>query len=124
MNRNQLEIFTKDLLKTWEERNQEKLSNMYSKDVVGYMDDKVVYYNDIMNRVQFSKNNFKEVTNEIKDLIIEGEKVVARLKQTLIGTTDGKPTIYYITAIYRILNNQVVETWSSFFPNVNYLKND
>lgn len=124
MQRNELESFIKDLLMTWQQRNAEKLAHMYSKDVVGYMDDKVVYYDDIMNRLQFSKNNFKEVTNEVKDLIIEGEKVVARLKQTLISKVDGKPTVYHITAIYHIRNHQVVETWSSFYPNVNYLKND
>lgn len=124
MDRNNLESFIKDLLVTWQERNAEKLAGMYSKDVVGYMDDKVVHYQDIMNRLQYSQNNFKEVTNEVRDLIIEGDKVVARIKQTLISRTDGKPTVYHITSIYRIRSNQVVETWSSFYPNVNYLKND
>jgi len=124
MNRNQLEHFVKDLLATWQERNAEKLAGMYSKDVVGYMDDKVVYYNDIMNRLQFSKNNFKEVSNELQDLMIDGEKAIARIKQTLIAKTDGKPHVYHIISIYRVQNHQVVETWSSFYPNLNYLKND
>lgn len=124
MNREELESFIRDLLFTWEQRDAEKLSRMYSKDVAGYMDDKVVGYNDIMNRLQYSEKNFKEVFNEVKDLIIEGEKVVARIKQTLIPRIDGSPTVYHITAIYRIQQNQVVETWSSFYPNVNYLKND
>lgn len=124
MHRNELEKFIKDLLMTWQVRDAEKLSLMYSKDVVGYMDDKVVNYNDIMNRLQFSEKNFKEVNNELKDLIIEREKIVARIKQTLIPREEGKPTVYHITSIYRVLNHQVVETWSSFYPNVNYLKND
>lgn len=124
MSRKTLETFTKDLLRTWEERNEEKLSQLYSPEVVGYMDDKVVYYSDIMNRVQFSKNNFKKVSNELLDLIIEDDKAVARIKQTMIPHVEGKPTVYHITSIYRIQNNQVVETWSSFYPNVNYLKND
>lgn len=124
MNRNELEKFIKDLLMTWQVRNAEKLSGMYSKDVVGYMDDKVVNYNDIMNRLQFSLNKFKEVNNELKDLIIDGDKAVARIQQTLIPRVEGNPTVYYITSIYRVLNHQVVETWSSFYPNVNYLKND
>ncbi len=124
MNRNELEEFTKDLLMTWQIRDAKKLADMYSKDVVGYMDDKIVNYTDIMNRLQFSLNKFKEVSNEIQDLIIENNKVVARIKQTLIPREEGKPTVYHITSIYRILNQQVVETWSSFYPNVNYLKND
>jgi hypothetical protein len=124
MHRNELEKFIKDLLMTWQLRDAEKLAGMYRKDVVGYMDDKIVNYDDIMNRLQFSKKNFKEVDNEIKDLIIEGEKIVARIKQTLIPREDGKPTVYHIISIYRVLNQQVVETWSSFYPNVNYLKND
>lgn len=124
MNRNELEKFAKDLLMTWQIRDAKKLSGMYSKDVVGYMDDKIVNYTDIMNRLQFSLNKFKEVSNEIQDLIIEKDKVVVRIKQTLIPREEGKPTVYHITSIYRILNQQVVETWSSFYPNVNYLKND
>ena len=62
--------------------------------------------------------------DSLKDLIIEGEKIVARIKQTLIPREEGKPTVYHITSIYRVRNQQVVETWSSFYPNVNYLKND
>lgn len=124
MKREEQENFIKALLKNWEDRNEDLLSNMYSKAVVGYMDDKVVHYDDIMNRLQFSKKNFKKVTNEIKDLMVDGEKVIARIKQTMIGRADDKPTIYQIIAIYRVVANQVVETWSSFYPNVNYLKND
>lgn len=124
MDRNELEKFIKDLLMTWQMRDEQKLSSMYSKDVVGYMDDKIVNYIDIMNRLQFSQTKFKEVSNEIQDLIIEKDKVVARIKQTLIPREEGKPTVYHITSIYRVLNHQVVETWSSFYPNVNYLKND
>lgn len=124
MHRDELEKFIKDLLMTWQLRDAEKLAGMYRKDVVGYMDDKIVNYDDIMNRLQYSKKNFKEVDNEIKDLIIEKDKIVARIKQTLIPREEGKPTIYHIISIYRVLNQQVVETWSSFYPNVNYLKND
>ena len=119
-----LKKFIKDLLINWEERNSEKLSLMYSKNVVGYMDDKVVGYKDIMNRLQFSIDKFKEVSNEVQDVIVEGEKVVARIKQTLMPRIDGKPTIYHIIAIYRIVDDQVLETWSSFYPNVNYLNNN
>ena len=124
MSRDVVEKFVKDLLMAWQVRDKEKLTQMYCKEVVGYMDDKVVHYDDIMNRVQFSINKFKEVSNEIKDLIIEGHKAVARIKQTLIPREEGKPTIYHLTSIYYVKNHQVVETWSSFYPNINYLKND
>ena len=123
MNRNEIRTFIKDLLMTWQVRDAGKLQNMYSKEVVGYMDDKIAHYDDIMARLQFSKDTFKEVTNDLLDMIIEGDKAVARIKQTMIRRDDGKPTVYHITAIYRVVNSQVVETWSSFYPNVNYLNN-
>ena len=109
---------------TWQVRDAQKLKELYHKDVVGYMDDKVVSYSDIMNRLQFSIDKFKEVSNELKDLILDGDKAVARIKQTLVPRELEKPTIYHIISIYRVVNHQVLETWSSFYPNVNYLKND
>lgn len=123
MNKQELKQFTYDLLNAWQLRDAEKIASMYSKDVVAYMDDKVAYYNDIMNRLEFSKKFFKEVTNDVKDIIIDDAKVVARIEQTCVGR-NNKVDTYKIIAIYHIKNYKLLEMWSSFYPNVDYLKNE
>ena len=122
MTKQELKQFTLDLLQAWQNRDAEKIATMYHKDVIAHMDNHSVGYNDIMNRMEFSKRSFKEVINDLHDLIIDDEKVVARIEQTCVG--ESKTDAYKIIAIYHIKEYKLVEMWSSFYPNVNYLDNE
>jgi predicted ester cyclase len=74
------------------------------------------------NSISNHKNSFPDWTEEIVDMIAEGDRVVTRYKST--GTHQGsfngvdstgiKVTIYE-TSIYRIANGKIIEQWG--FPD-------
>ncbi len=74
--------------------------------------------NSIINH----KKSFPDWTEEIVDIIAEGDKVVTRYKST--GThqgafngvdSTGNKVIIYETSIYRLANGKIIEQWG--FPD-------
>lgn len=125
MKKGELQQFIYSLLKAWEERDVSMISKLYDKNVISHMGDQDVYYEDIINRVDFSKKNFKSVTNNLHDLIVDEDgKVAARIEQIVKSIETGEDKSYQIMALYHIKDNKLIEMWSSFFPHVNYLDNE
>ena len=119
MNREELKQFTIKLFQAWEARDHDTIASMYKKDIVAHINDTSVGYNDIMNRVEFTKKHFKKMTNVIKDLMIDGDKVIVRVEQTCVG--EESEHIYKIIAIYHVKDYKVIEMWASFQPTIDYL---
>lgn len=80
--------------------------------------------NSILNH----RRSFPDWTEEIVDIIAEGDKVVTRYKST--GThqgtfngvdSTGNSVIIYETSIYRIANGKIIEQWG--FPDELSLRN-
>lgn len=80
------------------------------------------------NSISNHKKSFPDWTEEIVDIIAEGDKVVTRYKSTGthqgtfngIDSTGNKVTIYE-TSIYRIANGKIIEQWG--FPDEISLRN-
>jgi len=80
------------------------------------------------NSISNHKKSFPDWTEEIVDIIAEGDKVVTRYKSTGthqgmfngLDSTGNKVTIYE-TSIYRIANGKIIEQWG--FPDELSLRN-
>lgn len=80
------------------------------------------------NSITNHKKSFPDWTEEIVDIIAEGDKVVTRYKST--GThqgifngvdSTGNKVIIYETSIYRLANGKIIEQWG--FPDEVSLRN-
>ena len=80
------------------------------------------------NSISNHKKSFPDWTEEIVDIIAEGDKVVTRYKST--GThqgifngvdSTGNKVIIYETSIYRLANGKIIEQWG--FPDEVSLRN-
>ncbi|MEO5980019.1 MAG: ester cyclase [Chryseolinea sp.] len=80
------------------------------------------------NSISNHKKAFPDWTEEIVDIIAEGDKVVTRYKSSGthqgnfngLDSTGNKVTIYE-TSIYRIANGKIIEQWG--FPDEISLRN-
>lgn len=80
------------------------------------------------NSISNHKKSFPDWTEEIVDIIAEGDKVVTRYKSTGthqgtfngLDSTGNKVTIYE-TSIFRIANGKIIEQWG--FPDELSLRN-
>lgn len=80
------------------------------------------------NSISNHKKSFPDWSEEIVDIIAEGDKVVTRYKSTGthqgtfngLDSTGNKVTIYE-TSIYRIANGKIIEQWG--FPDELSLRN-
>jgi hypothetical protein len=124
MTKSELKYFFTNFISAWRDRDEKALSTMYSKDVVAYMDNTSVGYNEIMERLEFSRNYFKEVIYDIQEFLVDGDKIVARIDETLVSRENKENETYKLFAIYEVKNSQVTQMWASFYPNVQYLDNE
>jgi len=90
----------------WNRHNLEKFDEFVGGDVP-------------LEHVQQFLTAFPDVQITIKDLIAEGDKVVARLYATATNTgpfagqpPTGKKVEIHSIRIYRIADNKIVETWA------------
>src|SRR5690349_1519161 len=116
MNKHELKKFIEDLLLAWEMRDDEKIASLYDKKLVAHMDNNIASYDDIINRLNFSKEHLNDVKNKIIDLVIDEDgKIAARIEQTCTTKADNKTHVFNILSIFHILNNKVIEMWATFF---------
>jgi|GEM_PF-3382502 len=123
MQKTELKAFIENLFKAWDNMDEEKITQIYNKDITIHMDDQNAHYDDIIHRVQYCKKHYTSIQNDIKDIVIDDDgKVAVRLHQTNTHLDTGNTTLYKIAAIYHIENNQVTEMWGTFMPNINYFE--
>lgn len=80
------------------------------------------------NSISNHKKSFPDWTEEIVDIIAEGDKIVTRYKSTGthqgifngVDSTGNRVTIYE-TSIYRVANGKIIEQWG--FPDELSLRN-
>ncbi|MBA2655834.1 MAG: hypothetical protein H0U70_02480 [Tatlockia sp.] len=125
MDKKALEQFIADFYQAWKNRDEEKIPTFYDKNLRAYSDFSEVSLEDILNRLEFSKNKFAEVNYHIEDQFIdEAEgKIAIRMKQRHILKT-GEPVKWESIMLYKIVNYKITDLWMSFYPNADYLNND
>jgi hypothetical protein len=98
----------------------ERIPKIYSKEVVAEMGGEIVYYNDIVNRAEYRLSYFKEIENDILDVLVDEDKIVVRIRQTYVLKGQDKRHSLENFLIYQIDDRKVVRAWGSFTPNFNY----
>ena len=124
MDKNALKQFITDFYKAWKERDEKKIPTFYDPNLRAYSDYTEVSLQDILNRLQFSREKFAEVNYHIEDLFIDEEqgKIAIRMKQRHI-LKDGGIVKWEAIMLYKIVNQKITELWMSFYPNADYLNN-
>ena len=125
MNRQQLQQFITEFYQAWKVRDETKIPSFYDENLIAYSDFTKLTLQDILNRLEFSKDKFSEVNYNIQDQFIDEEqgKVSVRMKQHHIRK-DGGVTKWESIMLYTIKNYKITELWMSFYPNAVYLNND
>lgn len=124
MNKKEIKQYIADFYQAWKDRDEEKIVAFYDKNLRAYSDFSEITFEDIMNRLQFSREKFSEANYIIEDLFIDEEegKVAIRMKQRHVRK-DGQLVKWEAIMLYKIVNRKITELWMSFFPNANYLDN-
>lgn len=125
MDRTELKKFIMDFYQAWKERDEHKVPTFYDKDVIAFADFKKVSLEDMLNRLEFSRQKFLETNYNIQDLFIDEVqgKIAIRMKQCHILRDGSGEAKCEAIMLYRVLNHKIVEIWMSFYPNVDYLDN-
>ena len=126
MDRKALHTFITNFYQAWQDRDADKIPTFYHDNVCAYSDFKKVSLHDMLNRIEFSRNQFSETNYNIQDLFIDESqgKIAIRMKQHHIlkdGTGD-----FSCDAImhYTVIDYKITEISMSFYPNVDYLNNE
>ncbi len=124
MKKHELKEFITDFYAAWKLRDVEKIPSFYHKNVVAYADFQPISLADILSRLEFSIEKFKEVNYHIEDMFIdEAEgKIAARMKQRHI-LKDGNIVKWEAIFLYKVVNHKITELWMSFYPNADYTNN-
>lgn len=125
MNRDELKNFILDFYDAWKVRDKDRILPFYNVEKLkAYSDFEAISFDDIMNRLAFSKEKFAEVNYHIEDLIIDevSGKISIRMRQRHTLKT-GERVKWEAIMLYRIEDRKIVELWMSFFPNARYLDN-
>ena len=119
MNREQSIHFIKDLFsEVWDSLDEAKVVKYYHKDVVAQFGQQTAYYKDIEHRLQYVKKHFGTLKSDIKEILVDGDKVTVRLEQQL-GKSDKK---FEIITIYQIRDEKISAMWACIDPQINYFE--
>lgn len=125
MDSHSLKDFILDFYKAWEERDAIRVANFYDKGVQAHVDFQPVTLEDMLNRLEFSREKFLKAEYGLKDLFIdEAEgKIAVRMEQRYVLRSGEDDISCKSITLYKVVNKKITEIWMSFFPNVNYLDN-
>ncbi|MDF2940657.1 MAG: hypothetical protein K0R66_1299 [Gammaproteobacteria bacterium] len=99
-----------------------KISEIYHKDVVLEIGSKTAYYDDVINRARYRLEHFAEFGTMIEDVLVDGDKITVRIKQSG-SLKSGKPSdTYHGVVIYQVSHAKVSKVWGVFSPDFNYLE--
>ena len=110
------------LFKIWNQGNLDIIEDVFSTDYIGhYPHTEIVGIEGIKGMIRFIRGAFQDWHEELKDIIISGEKVVARFLCTGTHTgffmemaPTGNKVEFEEIAIFLIRNGKVVEQWGVF----------
>lgn len=109
-----------NVLSAWGTRDIDNILKHYDKNLALHVNDLDLDYGDIVNRAKFVENKLQSIKTEIKDMIVEDNKIAIRVVQTLTEKLENKSTTYQIMGIYQIQNNKIKEMWINIYPPVDY----
>ncbi|MBS0350256.1 MAG: hypothetical protein JSR33_03550 [Proteobacteria bacterium] len=126
MNKHELKNFISAFYQAWKDRDEQKAVQFYDKNVKAYVDYQPVTLQDMMDRLEFSKQKFSSAEYIVQDMIIDEPegKIAIRMDQKYIAKDSPEPIFCKSITLYKIVNKKITEIWMSFYPNVNYLNND
>lgn len=123
MNRDQAIKFVNNLFtEVWTNLDVSKIPHFYHKDVEMQIGKKTAYYENIVHRLEFVKEHYQTVENEIQHVLVDGDKVIVRLRQHYRQANDVNGKTYAIVFIYQLQNDKVLKGWGCIDPNVNYFE--
>lgn len=122
MEKTQTVQFVKNLFNdVWTNLQQDSIETYYDKSLVGSVGKEHINYQAILNRMAYIKEHYKTVQNDIREIIVDEDKVVIHLSQTLFNKS-GQSENFKVIGIYKLKNNKVIEinAWTS--PEINYFE--
>ncbi|MSP53293.1 MAG: nuclear transport factor 2 family protein [Gammaproteobacteria bacterium] len=122
MNHEKEKMFIKNLFNdVWTKFDASQLSNYYHKDVTLQMGKQNACYHDIEHRLEYVKNHYLSITNNIHDILVDGNKVVVYLDQTYVTKNNMNHT-HALICIYDLENNKIKRAWACIDPVINYFE--
>ncbi len=124
MDRNQTIQFVHNLFKdVWTDLNEDKIIDYYHHNVKVEFGKQQAQYHNIINRLKYVKANFTKITNDIEDIIVEGDKVAIRISQTYQKHNDiNSAKTYNLIAMYKITDRKVSNIWACIDPAIDYFE--
>ena len=104
----------------WTKLDVNKIPDFYHQDVVLQMGKQTAYYQDIQHRLEYVKEHYQEVNNDIQDVLVDGDKIIVRLQQDYVPKNSTKHNSFVIMAIYQMQDGKIIKAWGCIDPNVNY----
>jgi hypothetical protein len=89
----------------------DKLSDIYTPDVVGHFQDGEFYYQDIMDRVQALHDSYQHFQMSIKDLKVIDDLIVFNARQVWLSSLNNNLCESILVGVYRMRENHVCELW-------------
>jgi len=112
-------VVTAQFTEVWNSGNVDLIPEIYANDFVGHFPDGSIRGHDgIRDVVTHHRRAFPDWTEQIEDLVFEGDRVAVRFSSsgTNRGPNRGKPPTNRSVqisemAIYRILDGKIAEQW-------------
>jgi predicted SnoaL-like aldol condensation-catalyzing enzyme len=122
MNHAQAKNFIENLFNdVWTKLDASELPHYYHQDVALQMGKQIAHYQDIEHRLSYVKKHYTSITNILNDILVDGNKITVRLKQTY-HTKDDIEYEYAMICIYQLEKNKIKHAWACIDPNVNYFE--
>lgn len=123
MDRKFAEKFIKGFLDDiWTQHDVTKVSKYYHKNVTGHLGNNIVGYDEIIFRCECTKELYKEMINDVEEILCDKDKIILRLIQTGTNREDDYSESYYIIAIYQIVDEKIKEFWAISDKAQNYIE--
>ena len=123
MNHEKAKKFINNLFaEIWTKLDSSKLPDFYHQDVVLQMGKQTAYYQDIEHRLEYVKEHYQAIHNDIQDILVDGDKIIVRLQQDYVPKQSAQHKSFVIMAIYQMQDDKVIKGWGCIDPNVNYFE--
>ena len=95
----------------WDKLDPTKVDEFYHADVIGYVGAQQINIKDIKHRASFSQQVFASMQTEIVDVIVEDNKIAARLRQVAVRKDNKEKFEHNPMIIYQLRDNKVSHLW-------------
>lgn len=125
MNKQQAKQFIMDLFdQVWSAMDADRVGDFYDEKVIVTIGQQTVGFDEIINRAKLVKQHYKQLINQIDDMLIDGDKITVRLRQTAIYKHEDREQNYYLLAIYQLKKNKITHIWANIDPTIDYFEID